>query len=102
MSFPDRYSQLATRFDAGESVVIARSLDHVEQKITEVMYAELRALKLVPTIPGIDPGAKTYTFMVMDRVGQAEPSSERGKDLPRADVFLTENTSGIKSYGAQQ
>jgi hypothetical protein len=101
MSFPDRYSQLATRFDAGESVVIARSLDHVEQKITEVMYAELRALKLVPTIPGIDPGAKTYTFMVMDRVGQAEPSSERGKDLPRADVFLTENTSGIKSYGAQ-
>ena len=101
MSFPDRDSQLATRFDAGESVVSARSLDHVEQKITEVMYAELRALKLVPTIPGIDPGAKTYTFMVMDRVGQAEPSSERGKDLPRADVFLTENTSGIKSYGAQ-
>lgn len=91
----------AMRMDAGESVVIARSLDHVEQRLTEVMYAELKALRFIPTIPGIDPGAKTYTFMVMDRAGQAAAASERGKDLPRADVFLTENTSAIKPYGAK-
>ena len=101
MGLDQKYLPLTTRFDAGESIVIARSLDHVEQRITEVMYSELRALKYVPTIPGIDPGAKSYTFMVMDRVGQAAAAAERGKDLPRADVFLSENTSGIKTYGAQ-
>jgi len=100
MNTAPRYASLATRFDAGEQVVIARSLDHVEQRITEVMYTELKALRYVPTIPGIDPGAKTYTFAVMDRVGRAAAAAERGKDLPRADVFLTENTSAIKPYGA--
>lgn len=92
---------LGYRADAGESLVIARSLDHVEQHITETMYPELRALKYFPVIPGIDPGAKTYTFTVMNQVGRAEPVSERGKDLPNGDVYLSEHTSGIKAYGAK-
>lgn len=100
MGLDQKYLPLTTRFDAGESIVIARSLDHVEQRLTEVMYTELRALKYVPTIPGVDPGAQSYTFLVMDRVGQAAAAAERGRDLPRSDVFLTENTSAIKPYGA--
>ncbi len=91
---------LGYRADAGETAVIARSLDHLEQRVTEVMFAELRALKLVPVIPGIDPGAKTYTFVVQEVFGQAAVSSERGKDLPRSSESLTEVTSGIKGYGA--
>jgi len=91
---------LGYRADAGETAVIARSLDHVEQRITEVMFAELRALRIVPVIDGIDPGAKTYTFTVLDRMGRAAAASERGKDLPRAAESLSEVTSGIKSYGA--
>lgn len=105
MKIKPKYLALAQglnyRADAGETQVIARSLDWVEQRLTEVMYAELRALRYVPTIGGIDPGAKTYTFMVMDRVGRAAAASERGKDLPRADIYLTENTSAIKPYGAE-
>lgn len=92
---------LGYREDAGESLVIARSLDHVEQHVTETMFPELRALKFFPTIPGIDPGAKTYTFTVINQVGRAEPTSERGKDLPSGDVYLSEHTSGIKAYGAK-
>jgi len=92
---------LGYRADAGETAVIARSLDHIEQRITEVMLAELRALKLVPVIPGVDPGAKTYTFTVLEVFGQAAASSERGKDLPRSSEALTEVTSGIKGYGAK-
>jgi len=95
-----KYLPLAQRFDAGETLVIQRSLDHIEQKVTDVLYAEMRALKYVPVIGGIDPGAKTYTFAVMDRVGRAAAAAERGRDLPRADVSLTENTSAIKPYGA--
>lgn len=97
---PKAFRADASREDAGEALVIQRSLDHIEQKITEVMYAELRALRFVPTIPGIDPGNKTYTFSVMDKVGKAAVAAERGMDLPRVDAFITENTSGIKTYGA--
>lgn len=98
---PNAFSTHATRMDAGETLAIQRSLDHIEQRITEVVYAELRAARYVPVIAGIDPGARTYTFSVLDRVGVAARVAERGKDLPRADLFLTENTSAIASYGAQ-
>ena len=105
MNLDPRYhaliASLGYRADAGESLAIARSLDHIEQRITEVMYAELRALRFVPTIPGIDPGAKTYTFTVLDRSGRAAKAGSRGKDLPRGNESLGENTSGIETYGAE-
>ena len=46
------------RMDAGESVVIARSLDHVEQRLTEVMYAELKALRFSRPSPGSTPARR--------------------------------------------
>ena len=92
---------LETRFDAGESLVIARGLDHVEQRITETIYAELRSTLFFPTIPGIDPGAKTYTFTVMNRYGQARLAGASGKDVERASELLSENTSGIVTYEAE-
>jgi hypothetical protein len=98
---PNAFRADASREDAGETLVIQRALDHVEQRITEVMYAELRALRFVPVIPGIDPGEKTYTFMVLDRVGRAAPAGGRDRDAPRAEVFLSEITSGIKTYDAE-
>lgn len=94
-------SSLGYRADAGESLAITRSLDHIEQQITEVMYAELRALNFIPTIGNIDPGAKTYTFTVLDRSGRAAIAGSRGRDLPRGNESLSENTSGIEIYGAE-
>ena len=94
-------ASLGYRADAGESLAIARSLDHIEQRITEVMYAELRALNFIPTQPGVDPGAKTYSFTVLDRSGRAAIAGSRGMDLPRGNESLSENTSGIEIYGAE-
>jgi len=90
----------ALRLDAGgESVIVQRALDHVEKTVTETLYAELRALKFVPMIPGIDPGARSYTFLVEDRVGRAVATGDRGKSLPRVDVSLSEHTSAVKIIG---
>lgn len=89
------------RADAGESLAITRALDHVEQQITETMFAELRGLRFIPAIPNVDPGAKTYTFPVMTRTGRAAIAGPRGKDLPRGNESLSEHTSGIETYGAE-
>lgn len=94
-------SALGYRADAGESLVIQRGLDHIEQRVTEVLYAEMRSTILFPTIGGIDPGAKTYTFTVVDRVGRAGIAGPRGVDIAEGAEFLTENTSGIETYDAQ-
>lgn len=96
---PGAFAPTATRQDAGETLIIQRSLDHFEQKITKTMRAELRALRFVPMIGDIAEGEKTYTFAVQTDVGIAAPIAGRGKDLPRVDLSLSEHTSGIKPYG---
>lgn len=88
------------RCDAGETAVVARALEHVEEQITEVIYAELKAATFVPAIGGIDPGASGYTWRQGDVVGEAKRSNGRGMDLPRADAKTEEFFSRIESYGA--
>lgn len=88
------------RFDAGETAVVARSLEHVEQQVLETMFAELRSLRFIPTIPGIDAGATAYTWYRMDYAGEAARTGDRGKDLPRVDLQLVSQYSHIASYGA--
>lgn len=88
------------RFDAGETAVVARSLEHVEQQVLETMFAELRSLRYFPTIPGIDAGATLYTWYRMNYAGEAARTGDRGKDLPRVDLQLVSQYSNIASYGA--
>ena len=93
-------NSLGFREDSGESAVIQRALDYVSAKATEVMYAELRAARYVPTIGDVPLGPRTYTFAVQDVVGIAERVTGKAQDLPRANVSLSEATSAIQSYGA--
>lgn len=88
------------RCDAGETLAVARSLEHIEEMMVEVLYAELRASSYVPVIGGVDPGAALFTWRQNDVVGKAKRSSGRGKDLPRAGSKAEEITTGIESYGA--
>jgi len=102
---PDLTQRLATgapaqRLDAGETAMVARSLEHVEQRVLETVVAELRALKYIPTIAGIDPGARLYTWYRATKVGEAVRTGDRGKDLPRVDAKLEAMYSTIGSYGA--
>ena len=85
--------------DAGETLVIQRSLDHIEQKVTDVLYAEMRALKYVPRDRGHRPRREDVHLRGHGPRGAAAAAAERGRDLPRADVSLTENV-GHQSPGA--
>lgn len=96
-----KYLQTIVRFDAGESAAPARALEHVEQQITDVLYAETKALEYVPMITGVDPGADTFTWRQSDEVGDAEENSDRADDIYDVDVLLEEFSSGIKSIAVQ-
>lgn len=88
------------RCDAGESAVVARALEHIEEQIHEVLYADLRAATFVPAIGGVDPGASVYTWRQGDVVGLAKRTSGHSGDLPRADAKVEEFSSRIEGYGA--
>lgn len=88
------------RLDAGETAVVARSLEHVEQSILETVVAELRSLRFIPTIGGIDPGARLYTWYRSTFVGEAARTGDLGRDLPRVDGSLQAQHTNIASYGA--
>lgn len=90
---------LGYREDAGETAVIQRALDFVEARATDVMYPELRAARFFPAID-VALGARTFTFVVKDRVGRAKRTSGRGGDLPRSNITLSENTSAVAGYGS--
>lgn len=89
------------RQDAGEAAVIQRALDYVEARATEVMYPELRALRFFPALTEVPLGPRTFTFAVKDRVGRARRTAGAGRDLPQANITLSENTRAIAGYGAQ-
>lgn len=96
----NRYAHaLAARFDAGETAVTARELEHIEQQVTEVLYPDLYAQDFVPLIPGVDAGAEVYTWRQEDYVGEAKVVANRGDDLPSVDVSLTENYHPIRTVG---
>jgi hypothetical protein len=96
----NKYSHaLAARFDAGETAVMARELEHIEQQVTEVLYPDLYAMDFIPLIPGVDAGAEIYTWRQEDLVGEAKVIANRGEDLPTVDISLTENYVPIRSIG---
>lgn len=92
-------NSLQLHLDAGESAIAARALEHIEQRITETLYTELFATKYLPVIGGVDPGARLYTFAVVNQVGNAVVIRDFGQDLPSVDVTRTENYQGIVSIG---
>jgi hypothetical protein len=91
---------LGFRVDSGEAAVIQRALDYVEARATDVMYPELRAARFVPALSEVPLGPRTFTFAVKDKIGRARRTTGAGRDLPRANITLSENTSAIAGYGA--
>jgi hypothetical protein len=47
----------------------------------------------------VDPGAETVVWQEMDRVGQAKVIASYANDLPRVDVYGSENVSRIRTIG---
>lgn len=92
---------LETRFDAGESVYLARELESIDRTLYETKYPDLRALDFVPVIGGVDPGAELYTWRLLDWQGMAKMLAGKANDLPEADATQSENYTPIRGFGAK-
>lgn len=87
------------RLDANETAFLERELTQLRSKIYEVKYAELMARSFIPIATDIAASADTYSFPVLDQVGQAKVIANGPDDLPRVDVKMTEVTGKVYTVG---
>lgn len=87
------------RLRLDENIFFERELETVRAGDFEIKYAPLKGLQLVPVNTSIDPADETYTVRVWDGTGTVKLISSYANDFPRADVFASESSVGLKSYG---
>lgn len=86
--------------DAAESSFFQRELEHVKSNTYDVKYAELKARRLFPLNPDVDPGATKITYQQYDGFGIGKIISNYADDLPRVDLKGKEFSSPVKELGA--
>jgi hypothetical protein len=87
------------RFDAAESVFFKRELESIDKKVYDKKYPQLIARSLIPTISGVAPWQKVYTWREFDKKGSAKVIADFADDLPRVDVSGEEFSQLIKTIG---
>ena len=95
-----REDGLGYRQDAGLSLVFARALDYIIRKPYEAEYPELRAPEFLPLMTEVPPEALTFTYRMIDKLGQAQIIQENGSDAPKVDLKGEEWQSPIVTVGA--
>ena len=86
--------------DAAESLYLARQLELVLSKTYDIRYPELRFRQFIPVDNSMPSGTKSYSYKVYDQVGVAKLIAAYADDLPRADVFASEQMGRIRVLGA--
>lgn len=87
------------RADAGETAIIARQLEYIRQKTTDVVYAENKALQFIPIATDIPDGARSFIVQQWDMAGQAKIVSNYADDLPRVELLAKERSQMVHTIG---
>lgn len=87
------------RNDAGESLFMARQLEHIESTVYRKEFPEYLARSLFPVSNEGGPGVKLITYKMLERVGQAQAISDYAKDFRRVNLKATEHSAKVKDFG---
>lgn len=99
MPAPVKEKIVSVNLDANESMFFARELEAIKARTYDILYPELKMLRLVPISFDAGPGAESITYRQYDSVGVMKIIANYADDLPRADVTGKEFTSQVKSLG---
>lgn len=88
------------RSDAGLTMAFARSLEYIIRKPYEAEYPELRAPEFIPLMTEVPPEAASFTYRMLDKMGQAAIINEDGTDAPKVDIKGEEWQQPIVTIGA--
>lgn len=89
----------AVRFDANETVFLARQLEQIRAKSYDIKYAPLDAVSFLPVDTSISEGVEAITYRQYEMFAMAKIVSDYANDFPTADVVAREFASKVKSLG---
>lgn len=88
----------STRMNATGVMLLARQLEELDAKLYEVKYPGLLAGKVIPVRTGIDAGADTYTYQVMDLAGRPRRAGVQTTDLPELNITGSSTSQSLFSW----
>jgi len=87
------------RFDANETLFLARELESIEGTLYEWEEKELKYRALIPVSNEDSPGANTITYRMITMIGMAKIIANYSDDLPRSDAITREYSQNVKTIG---
>jgi len=94
-----RMDAVKHRFDANETLFLARELESIEETLYEYKQRELKYRKFIPVSNRDNPGANSITYRMITMIGMAKIIQNYSDDLPRADAITQEFTQNVKTIG---
>lgn len=94
---PIRLDAIEHRFDANETLYLARELESIEATLYEWKEKELKYRALIPVSNADNPGAENITYRMITMVGMAKIIANYSDDLPRSDAFTKEYSQKVKT-----
>ena len=88
-----------SRLDRGESLFFARAAEHIKTQTYDAKPKELKALTLIPINTSAGPGTRVIYYRRYTGVGIAKIINDYAHDLPRVDVYGTEESVKVHSIG---
>jgi hypothetical protein len=83
------------RFDAAQSMMLERQLEHMVTELYDIEYPTLKAKTLFPVDHSVPTGAETYVYRSFDKVGQAKIGGNYSDDSPLVNGSVTETPGKI-------
>lgn len=96
--FDPRSRQDSVRADS-LTIAFARELEDIIKEVFEAEYPELIARQLIPE-RSVSPEAASFTYRMVNRVGQAALINENGSDMPQVEIEAEETQQPIVTWGA--
>lgn len=80
------HNDKGVRLDAGEAVFLERQLEHVEARLYQVKYRELKYRRLIP-VSNEGEGSANIVYYIYSKIGMAKIIANPTDDLPSSDVY---------------
>lgn len=88
------------RVDSNEQAFTIRGLEHIFQQTYDVLYPQLKARSLFPVNTQVPSGANSYTYVQVDKRGEARWITNYANDFTNAEVLMNEFTGYVKAFGS--
>jgi len=92
-----RMDSIRHHFDANETLFLQRQLESIDSKLYEFKERELKYREYIPVDNSDSPGAESITYRMLTNVGMAKIIANYGRDIPRADAYMSEFSQKVKT-----